>query len=109
METLEKVSNGEMTYSNLEYKNFYNRVNELCECAINNNVKILIDAEESWIQKAIDDTAFNFFIFYWECNFNAFFEVSISCFYSNFSFQKKCFTRKLVRWFKNTRAEKVYG
>ena len=59
LETLEKVSNGEMTYSNLEYKNFYNRVNELCECAINNNVKILIDAEESWIQKAIDDTAFN--------------------------------------------------
>ena len=59
LETLEKVSNGEMTYSNLEYKNFYNRVNELCECAMNNNVKILIDAEESWIQKAIDDTAFN--------------------------------------------------
>ena len=59
LETLEKVSNGEMTFSNLEYKNFYNRVNELCECAINNNVKILIDAEESWIQKAIDDTAFN--------------------------------------------------
>ena len=59
LETLEKVSNGEMTYNNLEYKNFYNRVNELCECAMNNNVKILIDAEESWIQKAIDDTAFN--------------------------------------------------
>ena len=59
LETLEKVSNGEMTYSSLEYKNFYNRVNELCECAMNNNVKILIDAEESWIQKAIDDTAFN--------------------------------------------------
>ena len=59
LETLEKVSNGEMTYSNPEYKNFYNRVNELCECAMNNNVKILIDAEESWIQKAIDDTAFN--------------------------------------------------
>jgi len=59
LETLEKISNGEMTYSNLEYKNFYNRVNELCECAMNNNVKILIDAEESWIQKAIDDTAFN--------------------------------------------------
>jgi len=59
LETLEKVSNGEMNYSNLEYKNFYHRVNELCECAINNNVKILIDAEESWIQKAIDDTAFN--------------------------------------------------
>ena len=59
LETLEKVSNGELTYSSLEYKNFYNRVNELCECAMNNNVKILIDAEESWIQKAIDDTAFN--------------------------------------------------
>ena len=59
LETLEKVSNGEMTYSNLEYKNFYYRLNELCECAINNNVKILIDAEESWIQKAIDDTTFN--------------------------------------------------
>lgn len=59
LETLEKVSNGEMTYSNLEYKNFYYRLNELCECAINNNVKILIDAEESWIQKAIDDTTCN--------------------------------------------------
>ena len=32
---------------------------KLCECAINNNVKILIDAEESWIQKSIDDTALN--------------------------------------------------
>ncbi len=59
LETLEKVSNGEMTYSNLEYRNFYHRINELCECAINNNVKILIDAEESWIQKSIDDTALN--------------------------------------------------
>lgn len=34
-----------------------NRVDEICQAAFNNGVKIFIDAEESWIQNAIDDMA----------------------------------------------------
>lgn len=40
-----------------EYKRVYNRVRNICKTAAESNVRIFIDAEESWIQKAIDDLA----------------------------------------------------
>ncbi|MGB0999986.1 MAG: proline dehydrogenase family protein [Flavobacteriales bacterium] len=39
----------------IEYNTGYKRVDKLCKKAFNLNVPIMIDAEESWIQDAIDD------------------------------------------------------
>lgn len=39
------------------YERVKNRVNEICELAHDNNVRVFVDAEESWIQPAIDDLA----------------------------------------------------
>lgn len=52
---LEKISSGELNSMSDEYKDFKNRMRELCNSAKNNNVRILVDAEESWIQQAIND------------------------------------------------------
>jgi proline dehydrogenase len=41
-----------------------NRVDEICKAAHDNHVKIFIDAEESWIQNAIDELAENMMRFY---------------------------------------------
>ncbi|MBP6456243.1 MAG: proline dehydrogenase family protein [Chitinophagaceae bacterium] len=35
------------------------RIEKICQCAFENNTKILIDAEESWIQHPIDEIAFD--------------------------------------------------
>ena len=55
----EKISNG--INLSFEEKNIWSRVlkriEDCCETAINLKVKIFIDAEESWIQSAIDDIA----------------------------------------------------
>lgn len=40
-----------------EYERVKNRVNKICKEAHDNNKPIFIDAEESWIQQAIDDLA----------------------------------------------------
>ena len=40
------------------YFDFESRVRTLCSLAFDNGVKILIDAEETWIQKAIDDIVY---------------------------------------------------
>jgi proline dehydrogenase len=40
-----------------EYKNIEQRVDTICKAAFEAGVPIFIDAEESWIQKAIDDLA----------------------------------------------------
>lgn len=40
-----------------EFKNVQQRVNSICKAAFEAAVPIFIDAEESWIQKAIDDLA----------------------------------------------------
>ncbi len=40
-----------------EWNRVRKRVNVICETAYKNNQRIFIDAEESWIQKAIDDLA----------------------------------------------------
>lgn len=40
-----------------EWGRVKNRIHNICKTAHNNNVRIFIDAEESWIQPAIDDLA----------------------------------------------------
>lgn len=59
--SLEKVSKGEeLVGVELEkFKEFEERVHALCQLAYDHNVKLLIDAEETWIQKAIDDLAYD--------------------------------------------------
>lgn len=52
--SLEKISRGDINEESYEYKSFFKRVDELCSAGKKNNVKILIDAEESWIQDSID-------------------------------------------------------
>jgi proline dehydrogenase len=53
---LEKISKGDSLNNNEQaiYKKAYQRFNKICEFAYNKDVKILVDAEESWIQDAID-------------------------------------------------------
>jgi len=57
---LEQVSSGNKlnVVETGMYKEFVNRVHELCKLAHENEVKLLIDAEESWIQKAVDDLVY---------------------------------------------------
>lgn len=52
--SLEKISSGKLDEKSDEYKSFFKRVDELCDVGNKNNVKVLIDAEESWIQDSID-------------------------------------------------------
>jgi proline dehydrogenase len=52
--SLEKISSGKLDEKSEEYKSFFKRVDDLCDVGNKNNVKVLIDAEESWIQNAID-------------------------------------------------------
>lgn len=49
----EKLTDSEVT----EWMRVKNRVNVICKTAAENNQPIFIDAEESWIQTAIDDLA----------------------------------------------------
>ncbi len=53
---LEKISKGDSLNDNEQtlYKRAYERFNKICELAYKKDVKILVDAEESWIQDAID-------------------------------------------------------
>ena len=56
---LEKASSDASlsTEEEKEYGNIKKRVNKICEAAFNAGVPIFIDAEESWIQQAIDNLA----------------------------------------------------
>jgi len=56
---LEKVSATETLTEEekKEYDRVEKRINDICKKAFENNVPIFIDAEESWIQKAMDDMA----------------------------------------------------
>ncbi len=58
-EILEKVSAKIQltTEEDNEWQRVKNRVNNICLSALENNQAILIDAEESWIQNAIDELA----------------------------------------------------
>lgn len=58
---LEKASSGK-SLSSAEQKDWdaaYNSVNEICSYAYEKKVRVLIDAEDSWMQKAIDDMAYD--------------------------------------------------
>lgn len=56
---LEKISSGENLNDEdkAEYQRVHARVNTICKAAHDAGVPIFIDAEESWIQQAIDDLA----------------------------------------------------
>lgn len=56
---LEKVSSGSVLSlaETEEFERVKSRINAICNSAFENDVRIFIDAEESWIQKAIDDMA----------------------------------------------------
>ena len=53
----EKISEGIALTSaeREEWERVRQRVDQLCACASQNNVRLYADAEESWIQKAVDD------------------------------------------------------
>ena len=55
--SLELISKGTLDSKSEKFIDFKNRMNDLCKAASKCNVKILIDAEESWIQDAIDIVA----------------------------------------------------
>jgi proline dehydrogenase len=56
---MHKVQKGEIlsVYERREFENFKSRFETICREAYLHHVKILIDAEESWIQNVIDDIA----------------------------------------------------
>jgi len=39
------------------WQRVYNRIDSICKAAADNNIMVLVDAEESWIQKPVDDLA----------------------------------------------------
>ncbi len=58
LELLEKVSNSKIELNKgekEEFKRVKERINSICTTAHKNNVRLFIDAEESWIQDAIDE------------------------------------------------------
>lgn len=63
---LEKVSAKQTLDANeqQEYAKVQQRVKNICETAFNNNVPIFVDAEESWIQPAIDQLATDMMMLY---------------------------------------------
>ncbi len=56
---LEKVNNNDMltVEEAAEYQKVVARIEKICQAAYDNNVRIFIDAEETWIQLAIDNLA----------------------------------------------------
>lgn len=54
---LEKIQKGEELgeRESMAFERIRHRIHSLCEMAFQSNVKILADAEESWIQEVIDD------------------------------------------------------
>lgn len=57
---LENVSAGKKLSSEeqQEWDKFYSRVNDICHYAYKMDVRVLIDAEDSWLQNAIDTIAY---------------------------------------------------
>jgi len=55
---LEKASAGTMNSAEVaEFEKIKERVHRICSTAFENNVRIFIDSEETWMQQAIDDMA----------------------------------------------------
>jgi proline dehydrogenase len=64
---LEKANNREYQFSEVEKSEveiIVNRIDRICKAAFDSNVPIFIDAEESWIQDAIDKWAFEMMLKY---------------------------------------------
>ena len=63
---LEKISAMESLTSQeeIEFQKIKERVNTICKLAYESNVPVFIDAEETWIQQAIDDLANNMMTLY---------------------------------------------
>jgi proline dehydrogenase len=59
-ECTEAIRSGEKVNlsENPEYKEFSMRMKSLCQQAYKNDVKLLVDAEETWIQDAIDEITY---------------------------------------------------
>ena len=47
----EKLNNDETT----AWQRVYDRIDQVCQAAANNDIMVLVDAEESWIQKPVDE------------------------------------------------------
>jgi proline dehydrogenase len=56
IEVMEKVSSGDKLNADEQqaWENMKKRVDDICHAAFQNNVKILVDAEETWTQVAVD-------------------------------------------------------
>lgn len=56
---LEKIHAGQplTETENESWRKVYGRIDEICKVASQNNIMVLIDAEESWIQQPVDDLA----------------------------------------------------
>ncbi|MDB4160847.1 proline dehydrogenase family protein [Bacteroidia bacterium] len=55
----------EVSFSeNIKYNEFNTRMKGLCQLAYKNNVKLLVDAEETWIQDAIDEITYEYMALY---------------------------------------------
>jgi len=54
---LEKIHSGEKLTDNetAAWKRVYGRIDQVCKAAADNNIMVLVDAEESWIQKPVDE------------------------------------------------------
>jgi len=54
---LEKIHSGATLNENdkAAWKRVYDRIDHICSTAAANNIMVLVDAEESWIQKPVDD------------------------------------------------------
>jgi proline dehydrogenase len=56
---LEKVHSGATLNADeaAAWKRVYDRIDRICKAAYDNNIMVLVDAEESWIQKPVDELA----------------------------------------------------
>lgn len=64
---LEKASKKDYQFSEMEKEEIeiiVNRIDRICKAAFDSNVPVFIDAEESWIQDAIDEWAFEMMLKY---------------------------------------------
>jgi proline dehydrogenase len=54
---LEKIHSGAQltTEENAAWQRVGNRIDQVCKAAADNNIMVLVDAEESWIQKPVDE------------------------------------------------------
>jgi proline dehydrogenase len=54
---LEKIHAGQKLNDDesVAWKRVYERINNICKAAADNNIMVLVDAEESWIQKPVDE------------------------------------------------------